>query len=148
MNIITRCYFHNVQAHYKSTDIDTENNTKNNVPNIDISHLIPTIFKQTDQLFLKHLSPAETASGATAAVVIIHNSKIYTSHIGDSRIMLFSKIKTNIYNSSDHKVTTPSEKTRIEKAGGYVSYGRITQPGTYGGLAVARAFGDFQYKKI
>lgn len=116
------------------------------IPNL--APLIPTIFKQTDQLFLKHLSAAETSSGATAAVIIAHNSKIYCAHIGDSRIMLFSKTGENIYNSPDHKVSTPSEKTRIEKAGGYVSYGRITTPGTFGGLAVARAFGDFQYKKV
>merc|ERR1712130_493751 len=50
--------------------------------------------------------------------------------------MFFSQDNSNIYSSNDHKVTTPSEKTRIEQAGGY------------GGLAVARAFGDFHYKKI
>jgi len=112
-----------------------------------LATLIPTIFKQTDQLLLKHLSAAETSSGATAAVIITHDSKIYCAHIGDSRIMLFSKFDENIYNSPDHKVRTPSEKYRIEKAGGYVANGRITTPGSFRGLNVARAFGDFQFKK-
>ena len=62
--------------------------------------------------------------------------------------MIFDHSDKLIYNSEDHKVTNPKEKRRIEEAGGYVSYGRISQPKSYGGLAVARAFGDFQYKKL
>jgi len=95
-----------------------------------------------------YLQPAETASGATAAVVIRYQGMTYAAHCGDSRIMFFDKNNCLLYNSEDHKVTSPKEKKRIEDAGGYVAYGRITLPKSYGGLAVARAFGDFQYKKL
>merc|ERR1711976_153179 len=113
-----------------------------------IEQIIKIVFVTCDKLFLKYLSPAETASGATAAVVIRYQGMTYAAHIGDSRIMFFDKSDNLLYNSEDHKFTNPSEKTRIEKAGGYVAYGRITLPKSYGGLAVARAFGDFQYKKL
>merc|ERR1711879_404093 len=53
-----------------------------------------------------------------------------------------------IYDSRDHKPNDPIEAKRIEKAGGRVFDGRITTDKGAGGLAVSRAFGDFQYKKI
>ena len=45
--------------------------------------------------------------------------------------------------SFDHKATDPREKARIEAAGGYVGRkGRVMNV-----LAIARAFGDIEYKK-
>jgi len=44
--------------------------------------------------------------------------------------------------SHDHKPDNEIEKARIEKAGGYISDGRIN-----GNLNLSRALGDLEYKK-
>jgi len=44
--------------------------------------------------------------------------------------------------SHDHKPDNELEKLRIEKAGGYISDGRIN-----GNLNLSRAIGDLEYKK-
>ena len=43
--------------------------------------------------------------------------------------------------SKDHKPDLPEEKRRVESVGGYVHGGRVLST-----LAVARGFGDFNYK--
>lgn len=64
------------------------------------------------------------------------------TNVGDSRAILYdgSSEKT-VALSEDQKPSNEKEKARIEKAGKYVSMGRVQ-----GNLAVARAFGDFRYK--
>lgn len=66
---------------------------------------------------------------------------IHTANIGDSRVVLVNENKV-IRLTYDHKASDISEKMRIEKAGGIVSYGRINCD-----LALSRSFGDFKYKK-
>jgi integrin-linked kinase-associated serine/threonine phosphatase 2C len=43
--------------------------------------------------------------------------------------------------SQKHKPNSPEERTRVEKAGGHIIFGRIL-----GSLAVSRSFGDTEFK--
>ena len=58
-------------------------------------------------------------SGTAAIVVLVTPSKIYCANIGDSRAVL-CRNNTAEPLSHDHKPEVPTEKERIEKAGGYV----------------------------
>jgi len=66
-----------------------------------------------------------STSGTTASICFIMHGKIYTGHVGDSRIVLGRKNReTNMWIprnlTRDHKPDCPIEKERITKAGGEV----------------------------
>lgn len=66
-----------------------------------------------------------STSGTTASICFIMHGKIYTGHVGDSRIVLGRKNReTNMWIprnlTRDHKPDCPVEKERITKAGGEV----------------------------
>jgi serine/threonine protein phosphatase PrpC len=79
-------------------------------------------------------------AGTTAVVVLMTKDRYYVANIGDSRAVL-SRADNAVALSTDHKPDSPSEKNRIEKAGGYVQQGRVN-----GTLSLSRSFGDFEYK--
>jgi protein phosphatase 1G len=98
-------------------------------------------------------------AGCTANVALIHtanpntnNPKItlYVANSGDSRSVLCrqngledGKPKYENFDMSvDHKPDNTEEKRRIEKAGGFVSDGRVN-----GNLNLSRALGDLEYKR-
>ncbi|XP_020810912.1 protein phosphatase 1B [Drosophila serrata] len=85
---------------------------------------------------------AMTAGGTTATCVLVTPKKMYLVNCGDSRAVLCRKGKASI-STVDHRPTSPKEKARIKKAGGTVIIDRVN-----GNLAVSRALGDFQYKRI
>lgn len=66
--------------------------------------------------------------------------KYYVANIGDSRAVL-NRGGTAVALSTDHKPELPGEHNRIQKAGGFVSEGRVN-----GTLSLSRSFGDFEYK--
>jgi serine/threonine protein phosphatase PrpC len=66
----------------------------------------------------------------------------YVANIGDSRAVLCRNGQP-VPLSTDHKPDLPSERNRIEKAGGFVTDGRVN-----GTLNLSRSFGDFEYKHI
>jgi serine/threonine protein phosphatase PrpC len=76
-------------------------------------------------------------AGTTAVVLLITKSRYYVANIGDSRAVL-SRSDSAVPLSTDHKPELPSEKNRIEKAGGYVKQGRVN-----GTLSLSRSFADF-----
>lgn len=82
----------------------------------------------------------EVNSGCAANVVIITKTEIYCANAGDCRTVLSKKGKAKDL-SVDHKPNTPSEKTRIERADGFVEDNRVN-----GSLALSRSIGDFEYK--
>jgi len=82
-------------------------------------------------------------TGCTACTVAIDeiNEKIICANAGDSRAILIKK-GIAIPLSNDHKPDLDSEKTRIYKADGWVSDGRVK-----GNLNLSRSLGDLEYKQ-
>ena len=73
-------------------------------------------------------------------MALITPIEIYVANAGDSRTVMCEKGHT-VELSKDHKPDLPAERSRIIKAGGEVSEGRVN-----GMLALSRAIGDFDYK--
>jgi serine/threonine protein phosphatase PrpC len=84
----------------------------------------------------------EDKSGSTAISCFITPSHIYLINCGDSRAIMVrdNQIALSTY---DHKPMNPTERDRIQKAGGSVMIQRVN-----GSLAVSRALGDFEYKNV
>ncbi|KAM3139338.1 hypothetical protein pb186bvf_008558 [Paramecium bursaria] len=80
-------------------------------------------------------------AGCTANVALIVGNDIYVANAGDSRSVL-CRSGNNFDLSIDHKPDNQIEKDRIEKAGGFVSDGRVN-----GNLNLSRALGDLEYKR-
>jgi len=81
--------------------------------------------------------------GSTACAVWIFKdqSQIYSANVGDSRFILSYNGRA-VPVTVDHKPSAACERARIARAGGYVENDRVN-----GTLGVARAFGDFTFKK-
>lgn len=82
-----------------------------------------------------------TYTGCTACTAIITDTEIICANSGDSRCVMSVDGKA-LDMSIDHKPDNIGEKTRIERAGGFVEEGRVK-----GVLALSRALGDLEYKK-
>ena len=80
--------------------------------------------------------------GTTAIVCMVSPKKFIWANCGDSRGLLCRDGKLE-FNTTDHKPMNEGEKIRIEKAGGTVMMQRVN-----GSLAVSRALGDFDYKRV
>jgi len=83
----------------------------------------------------------ESMAGCTACVALIVKNQITCANAGDSRCVIFSKGQATAL-SEDHKPDLETERSRIQRAGGYVVDGRIN-----GNLNLSRALGDLEYKK-
>lgn len=79
-------------------------------------------------------------TGCTANVLVIKDKRLYFANAGDSRGILCKK-GVAYPMSVDHKPEIPVELKRIEKAGGWVSDGRVL-----GNLNLSRGLGDSEYK--
>ncbi|CAD8111388.1 unnamed protein product [Paramecium sonneborni] len=82
----------------------------------------------------------DSYAGCTANVALIHKNTLYVANAGDSRSVL-CRNNTNYDMSYDHKPDHQDEKSRIERAGGFVRDGRVN-----GNLNLSRALGDLEYK--
>lgn len=83
--------------------------------------------------------------GCTAVCVLVRKEDVITANAGDSRAIMCRAGKA-VELSFDHKPKSDIEKTRIEKAGGYLE----DTPGgarVNGNLNLSRAIGDLEYKK-
>ena len=79
-------------------------------------------------------------TGCTGNVLVVQDKKLFFANAGDSRSVLCKK-GTAVPMSIDHKPSIPAELKRIEKAGGWVSDGRVL-----GNLNLSRGIGDYEYK--
>lgn len=71
------------------------------------------------------LSGLPSTAGTPASVAVICNEKIYTGHVGDSRILFSYQTKgSNLWEARpmthSHKPDCPKEAERIKKAGGKI----------------------------
>jgi serine/threonine protein phosphatase PrpC len=98
-------------------------------------------FRSLDDAFRKTAIRMQLDAGSTGVVCLIRGMKVWTANVGDSRAIACKKGKAYAL-SVDQKPTRSDEKERIERAGGFVEFGRVC-----GLLAVSRAFGDFEYKE-
>ena len=83
-------------------------------------------------------------TGCTACSALITPTEIYVANAGDSRAVLAKKSGDKLVAvelSTDHKPDLPEEKSRIEKAGGFVEENRVK-----GILNLSRSIGDLEYK--
>mmetsp|Transcript_16358 Transcript_16358/g.27886 ORF Transcript_16358/g.27886 Transcript_16358/m.27886 type:complete len:305 (-) Transcript_16358:57-971(-) len=104
-------------------------------------------FMKTDDDFLEIARNQDEKwnDGCTAVVAIFLGTKLYIANCGDAEILLGrltddDKVEA-IELTHKHKPTDPEEKERIKSQGGMVLAGRVG-----GALAVARAFGDLEFK--
>lgn len=79
-------------------------------------------------------------SGTTALAVVVLESKILVGHVGDCRAILCRSGRA-INLTTDHRPDIPSEKSRIEAAGGWIDCEGYLN----GDLQVSRAIGDYHY---
>ncbi|XP_027358788.1 probable protein phosphatase 2C 8 isoform X3 [Abrus precatorius] len=115
-------------------------------------------FRKTDESLLQESSEGGWQDGATAVCVWVLGQKVFVANVGDAKAVLArSTVTDGSQNHSDgvqalkaivltreHKPIFPQERSRIQKAGGFVSSdGRLQ-----GRLEVSRAFGDRQLKKV
>lgn len=87
-------------------------------------------------------SSGEDKSGSTAVCALVSPERIFVANCGDSRMVL-SRASRLHFGTKDHKPVNPSERERIQNAGGSVMIQRVN-----GSLAVSRALGDFDYKNV
>lgn len=98
------------------------------------------VFLRHDLAMQRNFDVLRSRSGSTCTSVLVTPTHFVFTNLGDSRSLLCRAGKVACA-TKDHKPTNPPERNRIKGAGGYVVGGRVD-----GGLAVSRAFGDFEYK--
>jgi len=97
-------------------------------------------FMEVDKMFLENCSKKGDKSGSTGVAVLIRDKQMFVANTGDSRCIICEE--SNVYAlTNDHKPYNSFEKDRILHSGGHVVSGRVE-----GVLAVARAFGDIEFK--
>ncbi|MEW5298033.1 MAG: hypothetical protein WDW36_001197 [Sanguina aurantia] len=113
-------------------------------------------FKTTDQALLRACANNKWTDGACAVGVWIVNDTVLVANVGDAKCVLArvsDKVRVpqvlgvkgscgGITLTKDHLAIHASERTRIEKAGGVVSEGRLM-----GKTLISRSFGDTALKK-
>lgn len=123
---------------------DGEDEDGEEFPEEDVDEVNRKLMESND-LWANGMGPDCMGTTAVVALVCKDSRKVFVANAGDSRCILMSGAAVKDL-SRDHKPTLKSERLRIRKAGGFVlnpeDGGRVD-----GNLSLARAFGDFAYKK-
>ena len=136
--MVTEQGIEEIKEHARKSKAEDDLQSKNDPPSSQTS------------LLMQLLGPKDTESntismrtGCTACVLAVDekNKKLYFANAGDSRVVM-SKGGVAYAQSEDHKPELESEKTRIYKAQGWISEGRVK-----GNLNLTRGFGDLEYKQ-
>jgi len=108
--------------------------------NGDIAGAVADGYRNTDNELLRLCDNENWPDGATGVVGIICNDKLHTSCVGDSELVISVDGVAQL-RSFKHKPTVPSERQRIQSAGGVVLFDRLGAS-----MAVSRSFGDKIHK--
>lgn len=142
----------------KIAELDSLTSSKTFSKDDAVKHL-KAIFLQVDKSLPRNFN----AGGSTAISIWKHGSSLYVSNLGDSQAFLASYDKNGkdvkiIYMTKPHKPDLPEERKRINGAGGSVEESpfpgfsaRVLVPidaMNAMALAMSRALGDFEAKKI
>jgi len=119
--------------------------------NGNIEAAIKNGFEKTDKTILQKAVKEKWSHGTTTVLCILEGDTLYVANTGDSEAVLAQQDGTasgedgvtlaSVLLTEKHKPTAPSEKRRIEDAGGQVVFGRVL-----GSLAVSKALGDIDFK--
>jgi protein phosphatase 1B len=133
-----------VDAIVSSNEFSSVNGSASNLTQDGVSSGIRSGFLRLDEQLrqLPEMVTGDDKSGSTAVCALISPQRIFLANCGDSRAVL-SRAKRVVLFTQDHKPMNPTEKERIQNAGGSVMIQRIN-----GSLAVSRALGDFEYKNV
>jgi len=113
----------------------------------NIEQAIKRGFDKTDKTILQRAEKEKWSHGTTTVAGVIIGNTLYIANTGDSEAVLAQKEEgdgnnlASILLTEKHKPNAPTEKQRIEEAGGQVVFGRVL-----GSLAVSRALGDMDFK--
>jgi len=111
----------------------------------DISKAIKSGFEKTDKYILERATKEKWANGTTTVTCFVLENCLFISNTGDSEAVIAQRnddgLLEGIVLTEKHKPTTPSERKRVEQAGGQVIFGRVL-----GSLAVSKAIGDIDFK--
>ncbi|KAF9616797.1 hypothetical protein IFM89_032350 [Coptis chinensis] len=109
----------------------------------DPAMAIKNAYRSTDEFILENSKKLGIGGSTAVTAIVVDGKHIWLANVGDSRAVLCERGSANQL-TVDHEPHT--ERTKIEKRGGFV----ITLPGDVprvnGQLAVARAFGDQSLK--
>ena len=101
-------------------------------------------FQYTDTTYLNNFP--ESRSGTTASVLMVSDTHIISANVGDSPVLLVRENDFKVL-SCNHNTENKSERSRIEKLGGFVlPVGKTLR--VQGSLKLTRSIGDQPYKEL
>lgn len=141
-----------------------------------VEEAMRTSFREVDRIILEQGREQKWKDGACAVTAVVIDDYLYVANAGDSECVLGRRrrkrrhvvhAEKDVYPSEQdrdspdwiemapfptpghdaiivskaHKTSDPEEQKRVIDAGGMITFGRL-----FGDLAVARAFGDSEYK--
>mmetsp|Transcript_28972 Transcript_28972/g.67093 ORF Transcript_28972/g.67093 Transcript_28972/m.67093 type:complete len:637 (+) Transcript_28972:43-1953(+) len=125
-------------AEFVQARLPEELTSNSHVPD-DIPAALTDAFLKVD---VDLLSTTDANAGACACICALAGNTLVCANIGDCRALVGKANGQVVCLTEDHRPSRPSERRRVEEAGGIIMHGRV-----YGILAVSRSFGDREFKR-